>query len=160
MRIVALLLVFAAFPALRAFAQPVVSSTDLLNVIRCEEGSERGALRILQDPRVDTLISRYVEANRLAGGVQGYRILIYRRGHPTARQEADNTVLQFHDKLPEVPLYLDFESPDYYVIRVGDYRTMIEAAKKLPEIRRHFPNAYIVSSVIKINSEQSQQIDE
>lgn len=136
-----------------SFSQAIVRTSDLMNAVRSDTAT--GELRIIQDPRVDTLLSRQIAVNRDAGGIPGYRILIYRRGHPGARQEADRIVQDIYTRLPGLAVYLDFESPDYWIVRAGDYRTRIEATKAITAVKRHYPDAYIVRTRINIPQHKS-----
>ena len=57
-------------------AQVFIKTSDLFPVTRPD--SKGGELNIIQDQRADTLMSRYILANRfLKGGMEGYRIQIY-----------------------------------------------------------------------------------
>jgi len=55
-----------------------------------------------------------------------------------------NAVLsRFYAEFPNTPTHKVYESPEYKV-RVGQYRTKLEAERALILIRKEFPNAIIV----------------
>ena len=141
-----ILLFIAVLPGL--YGQRIMSTSDLLGT-----GTgyyTRGELFLFQDPALDTLISRHIEANRLAGGVDGYRIQVFRKGHRTAREEADNVMAKVISDFPELKAYQEFASPNFYIVRIGDFRTKIEATRMLGRVRRAFSDAYIVRQKINI----------
>jgi len=146
-RLVPILLLFIVVQA-GLYGQRIMRTSDLLGA-----GSgynTRGELFLFQDPAIDTLISRHIEANRLAGGVDGYRIQVFRKGHRTAREEADNVMAKAISDFPEIKAYQEFASPNFYIVRIGDFRTKIEATRMLGRVRRAFSDAYIVRQRINI----------
>ena len=50
-----------------------------------------------------------------------------------------------------MPCYLIFQEP-YYKVRIGDYRTKMEAEKFLNEIEQDYPNAFVVQDEINFPS--------
>jgi hypothetical protein len=115
---------------------------------RSSPDKNTGSLNIIQDPRVDTLISRYVLGNKNLKGMWGFRVQIYRNGERGAQEESKNVMQQFLIDFPELKSYLLFQKPGYFLIRAGDFRTKVEGTKQLYLIRRKFPNAYMVQDVI------------
>jgi hypothetical protein len=144
-RILALLLLILSQVAP---SQKIVRVSNLL-----PQGSSmlsRGVLSIYHDAAGDTLISRHIEANRLAGAIDGYRIQVYRRGARNAGEEADKIMAQVIVDFPELRPYKEFESPNYYIVRIGDFRTKIEATRLLARVRRSFPDCYLVKQKINL----------
>jgi len=140
-----LLLVIAGFTV---NAQRIVNTVDLLNTK--PDDPYRGDLMIFHDRAIDTLISRHIEANRLAGGIDGFRIQVYRKGHRAAREEADKVMAQVISSYPEMRAYLEFEIPNFYIVRLGDFRTRIEAMRALAKVRRSFADSYLVRQKINL----------
>jgi hypothetical protein len=113
-----------------------------------------GKLNIFQDLNVDTLVSRYVLANKVLtegtdGDMEGYRIQIYRSSNRNAREESNKVRADFMIEFPDLQSYADYDKPGYFLVRVGDFRTRMESAKALYLIRKKYPNAYIVPCLIK-----------
>ncbi|MFO7574097.1 MAG: SPOR domain-containing protein [Bacteroidales bacterium] len=129
-------------------AQRIVKTVDLFNV--GQDDPYRGDLFIFHDPAIDTLISRHLEANRLAGGIDGYRIQVYRRGHRAARDEADKVMAQVISDYPDMRAYQEFERPNFYIVRLGDFRTRIDAMRALEKVRRSFSESYLVRQKINL----------
>ena len=51
-------------------------------------------------------------------------------------------------RFPDIKSKVTFESPGYYKIRVGNYRTRMEGTKDLVMIRKFYPDAYLVPDKI------------
>ena len=133
-------------------AQPVVKTSDLFQ--RAEEEMGNGKLEIDQDAALDTIISRQLLANKKLFevnnhfGMEGYRIQIYASNNRNAREESNKTRAEFMSKFPDIVSYPLYAEPGYFKVRVGDFRTRIEATKLFQSISRDFPGAYIVPDVI------------
>lgn len=139
-----LMLAFLGFGAVLN-AQELIKAEELVN------GSGRygaGSVEINQDPRVDSLLSRHIMANAKVNGINGYRIQIYRGSGRKAREGANETKAEFISEFPEIPSYIGFDPPNYFKVRVGDYRTKHDAYPEFRKVKRKFPNAYLVPDII------------
>jgi hypothetical protein len=133
------------FPVCRA--QDYFKTADLFQTK--ESNKKGGTLNIIQSPSVDTLISRYVLANRmLEGRMEGFRVQIYRNSNRNAREESNKARAEFIIEFPDIPSYAMYEKPGYFLVKAGDYRTKVEGTKQLYLIRKKFPNAYLVPDKI------------
>jgi hypothetical protein len=147
-----LYLFFLGFISEFATAQFFEKTSDLFK--RSAVNSQTGHLNIIQNPAIDTLISRYILANKNAydavgySGMDGFRIQIYNSNNRNARMEAPKTGADFMSKFPGIASYPLFAEPGYYKIRVGDFRTRTEATKLFLSISKEFPDAYIVPDII------------
>jgi hypothetical protein len=157
-----LLLVFliAGFSTVIVWSQTIVSSTDLFK--RADNNYLAGKLNIVQDPALDTLISRYIfsyknmEEKIGYSGMEGYRIQIYSSSVRNAREESGKVRAEFMSKFPDIVSNLLFAEPGYYKIRVGDFRTKTEATKFFLSISKVFPNAYIVPDIINFPDQNNK----
>jgi hypothetical protein len=112
-----------------------------------ESDNRSGSLNLIQDLRVDTLVSRYVLANKNLKGIWGFRIQIYRS--PDRNADKANAVSQeFMVEFPDIRSYVMFQKPNWFLVETGDFRTKVEGTKLLYLIRRKFPHAYFVMEVI------------
>jgi len=133
-------------------AQPFVRTTDLFN--REDSNIHSGQLKIIQDPSIDTLISRYILINeniyRNYGryGMEGFRIQIYSSSNRNAREESNKARAAFMSKFPDISSYPLYAEPGYFKIRAGDFRTKSEATKLFLLISKEFPDAYLVPDII------------
>lgn len=102
---------------------------------------------IFQDKRVNELVLKHVLINEAKKGkMKGYRVQIHFGSEKTKALEVKSKFISQNYK--EVA-YLDYQQP-YFKIRVGDFRTKLEAYKFLQEILGGFPGAFIVSDDIEL----------
>lgn len=114
-----------------------------------QQPAVKGAVNIIQDERVNELIEKYIESNKTFDGHSGYRIQIFFDSGSNSRSRANNERRKFLSLYPEMETYITFDAPNFKV-RVGDFRTRIEAEKALRDIRNHFEMAYVVPSKIAL----------
>lgn len=119
-----------------------------------------GNLNIIQDQAIDTMISRYIISNKKirttegTQGMYGFRIQIYYSSVRNARVESDKVRMDFISKFPDLISYAQYQEPGWFMVRVGNYRTKTECYKDLILIRREFPNAYLVPTVINFPNQK------
>lgn len=132
--------------------QSIIKTSELFKT--AETNTDRGKLIIIQDPALDTLISRYILGNKLLSakytylGMEGFRIQIFNSSSRNAREESGKVKAEFITKFPNLNSHELFENPGYFKIRVGDFRSKTEATKLFLEISKEFPDAYIVPDFI------------
>lgn len=127
--------------------QRLIKAEELVNPETIRESA--AYIDIQQDIRVDSLLSRHISANGKIDGISGFRIQIYRGSHRRAREEANEARSEFISEFPETESYLQFANPNYFKVRVGNYRTKHDAFFELNGIKKKFPDAYIVTDIIK-----------
>lgn len=108
---------------------------------------DTGVITIINDPRLDTLIDRYILSMAELKGLRGYRIQIYFGSGRNAREDANTTKANCIFYFPEQKVYVLYQSP-FYKVRVGDFRTRNEAYIWYKKIIGKFPQAYIVNDII------------
>ncbi|MEZ5195922.1 MAG: SPOR domain-containing protein [Bacteroidales bacterium] len=119
----------------------------LLSLSLFRKRMNRDELQIIQDPLVDTLLSKHLYLNEQNPGIEGWRIQIFFEAGNFSKTQAIEAKAEFVSKYPELRNYLIFQEP-YYKVRIGDYRTKIEAEKVLKEIIGDYPNAFVVKDEI------------
>ena len=93
------------------------------------------------------LVLKHIQINELKKGkTKGFRVQIHFGSEKAKALEVKTKYLTLHY---ETPVYLDYQQP-YFKIRVGDFRTKLEAYKFLQTISGDFPGAFIVSDEIKL----------
>jgi len=132
------------------YGQDDFKIVDLLNKNRSEE--EKEMLIIRQDSRIDTLVNRHIIANAHKNGVRGYRIQIYRGGHRTAQDEANRVMAGFINEFPDIPTHLSFDKPNWFKVKVGDFRSREEAALCFYRILQKYPDAYLIRDDIDLEN--------
>ena len=58
--------------------------------------------------------------------------------------------LKFNNLYPEIPTEIIFDSP-YYKLTIGNFRSKNDALKLKDQIRKKFPGAHHISSIINLN---------
>lgn len=124
-------------------------------LINCmAQGYQEGDVIIVQDSRIDTLlkyhrvINKALQDNLNDDGIAGYRIQVFFDSGNNSKSRATAVMEAFIEKYPEVGCYISFKEP-YYRIRVGDFRSKIEALGFLDKILRSYPNAWVIKDKIK-----------
>jgi hypothetical protein len=92
-------------------------------------------------------MARYVRVNGINPVTEGWRIEIFFEAGNYSKKLAMEARAEFVEHYPEVPSYLIFQQP-YYKVRVGDYRTKMEAERFLHAIEKDYPQAFVVSDEI------------
>jgi hypothetical protein len=103
---------------------------------------------VVADPAIDLLVEKHVKANSEGRGFPGFRVQIFSDSGNGARERANDKRSSFVSKYPDVPAYLDFNNPNF-IVRVGDFRTKLEARKFLNSINVEFPYAFVRKDMIQ-----------
>jgi hypothetical protein len=99
-----------------------------------------------QDSLVHALANRHLAINKARRSMPGYRIQIY---FGSDRTRANDIKTDFLQLFPHTGTYLVYQQPNFK-IRVGDYKTRLEAMKFLKEIQPLFSGAFIVKDDVKL----------
>lgn len=106
---------------------------------------DTGKIEIIQDPQIAELLNKQIEINSKAP-IQGYRIKIH---FGADKNKANEIRGKFISLFPNVPAYSKYDQPNFN-IRVGDFRTKLEAFKFLKEAQVEFPAAFVVRDEIEL----------
>lgn len=104
---------------------------------------------IIQDARVDMLVTKHIQINQAINAMDGYRIQLFSDSGNNSKTAAQAVQDEFLVKYPETGVYLTFKSPNYKV-RIGDFRTRLDAQRFLNEIAVDYPNAFIIVDQINL----------
>lgn len=110
---------------------------------------KQGDIQVVQDDKVDLLVSKHVIINQNSPGIEGFRIQIFFDSGSNSKSRAQSVYESFRAKFPGTGAYLTFKTPNYKV-RVGDFRTKLDAQRFLNEILPEYPNAWITADVINL----------
>jgi len=108
---------------------------------------QTGDVKIIQDSRVDSLVKMHIELNKKNPHIAGWRINIFFEAGNNSKKMAMEAKAKFVQSYTNVPCYVVFQEP-YYKVRVGDYRTEMEAEKFLKKIVDEYPNSFVVEDEI------------
>ncbi|MCD6180496.1 MAG: SPOR domain-containing protein [Bacteroidales bacterium] len=107
-----------------------------------------------KEQRLDSLIMLHKELNAINSSIPGYRIQIYFESGNYSKSKAVEVKKAFESDYLGYSAYISFNEP-YYRVRVGDFRTKIEAVGFLKKILRKYPNAFEVKDMISFGNFES-----
>jgi len=100
-----------------------------------------------EDLRIDGLLQLHIAYNAAFPVMPGYRIQLFMESGNTALEKAEKITEKFEEKHENTPAYITFGEP-YYRVRIGDFRSRLEAIKFLNSIQRSYPQAWVVKDKI------------
>jgi hypothetical protein len=105
------------------------------------------AVIIYNDPQIENLVELHIDYNEEFPLIDGYRIQLLMRAGNTALDEANQIKDEFQENYPEINTYVTFREP-YYRLRVGDFRTRLEAMEFMEKLKRSYPQAWVIKDKI------------
>lgn len=125
--------------------------------------AQKGVVKEIKDPLIDSLILRRTEVSRTDANVHkvivssfGYRVQIF---YGSDRREVFKQQAKFKNAYPKIGTYITYNAPNYY-LRVGDFRTRLEAQKVMNELRPVFSTLFIFRekiNAVKLDSTTNDQ---
>ncbi len=110
-----------------------------------------GRVQIIYSGDAENIISKHISINQKAKGFQGYRIQVYFGSGNEAKAKAQQLRTELKSSFPQYDNYLIYETP-FFKVRIGDFRTKMEAYKLFKEIQTQYPSAFIVEDLISFPS--------
>lgn len=109
-----------------------ILSTGILYTVNAQQGT----VNIKQDERIDKLLDVYKSVNSKS---DFYQIQVGFGSHEKAQELKSQVDVDF----PNLYSKIEFESPTYRV-RLGRFKTKLEAERKFLEVRKKYPNAMLL----------------
>jgi hypothetical protein len=97
------------------------------------------------DPRVKTAVNKHINTN-VKSKSKGYRVQLYSGVDQDKAKSIRSKFLNEYGK--DANAYIVYDPPNFK-LRVGDFRTRLEAYRFLKKIKADFPSAYIVETEIE-----------
>lgn len=117
-------------------------------MVSAAQYQQQGSVVVMQSSLVDSVLSDY-EALRLkimenpdSKAIPGYRIQIFFDSGLNSSDRARQIRDEFMMKYPEIQAYVSWKAPNYRV-RVGDFRSRLEAEKTIQLIMVDYPSAWV-----------------
>lgn len=101
---------------------------------------------VKQDIQTASLLYKYKEYNRKREFAEGFRIQIM---YTDVRDEVYQSKGAMYKEYPDLSSYVEYEQP-YYKLRLGDFKSRLEATYYLQQVVTLYPGAFIVRDKIKI----------
>lgn len=149
-----------------AFAQKDTELSRPVTVFMSEPDSnlyeevKEGEINIHADERLDALMEKYAtlsEEKKIP--IYGFRVQLASSSGNNAKNTVNEVKRKFLMNYPNSPAYLVWEAPNYK-IRVGDFRTKLEAEKFMRQISSLFPYAFLVRDEINFPQLPEQDSEE
>lgn len=101
------------------------------------------------DARIDSVLRLSYMQNVKYPTIQGYRIQIYKGAGNEALNRALTVQKNFEERY-NIKAYVTFNEP-YYRVRVGDFRTRLDAIRFLNKIKSRYPLAWEIKDQIRFS---------
>jgi len=106
-------------------------------------------VQVHQDEQLMQVFEQYQLYHEKHPEIPGYRIEIFSSSGANSKLKARSNRLRFTQEFDSIPAYVVWEYPNFEV-RVGDYRTKLEAEQALQGIIPSFPFAFITKDDIQL----------
>ncbi len=106
--------------------------------------AQQGKVVVIKDPQIDSLISKRLAISRAGSSRNtvtslGFRVQIF---SGLGRDDAYSEQSKFKSLFPGVTSYVSYTQPNYRV-RVGDFRTKLEAQKFMNDLKKQYNSLFI-----------------
>ena len=110
--------------------------------------SQNGNTETIKDSRIDALVKKQgaVIPPATVPQITGYRIQLFFDIDKKAVDDARN---KFSGQFPKIDTYVIYNAPNYF-LKVGNFRTQMEAEKVKKAIDLDFPTNYVVKELINL----------
>ena len=110
--------------------------------------SQENQIEIIKDNRIDALVKKQGEIIPPASVPQitGYRIQLF---FDIEKKAVDDARAKFISMYPKVDTYVTYTAPNYF-LKVGNFRTHLEAEKVKTSVDKDFPTNYIIKELINL----------
>jgi hypothetical protein len=110
--------------------------------------AQTGDVTIIKDNRIDGLVAKEGEivSPAINPQIDGFRIQLFFDSERSAINDARGT---FIAKYPRIDTYTTYSAPNFF-LRVGDFRTRLEAEKVMEDLKDLFPTSFIVLEKINL----------
>lgn len=116
-------------------------------IVNIKAQPKTGSVKIKGDIiYLDSIIDKKNRENAIHQTIGGYRIQLFSGNE---RNNANNIKTKFLKLYPDQPAYLAYNQP-YFKIRIGDFRTKLEAKLFYNKIKSEFGECIIVADKINL----------
>ena len=101
--------------------------------------SQEAKVSVNQDPKFEQLLNEKRKINSSITINDRYKIQIFNGDTETSKK----TLLDFKRENKDIDATIVFSTP-LYKVWVGNYKTRIEAEKNLSDLKKRYPNAFLI----------------
>lgn len=109
--------------------------------------AQQGNITVVENPTITNLVEKHKYLNEKQK-LSGWRVQIFFESGNNSKSRAYTKKGSFMALYPETSVYLVFQSP-YYKVRVGDFRTRMDAEGFRQKILGDFPEAFVIKDEIR-----------
>ena len=108
----------------------------------------QGTVEVIKDSRIDALVRNEgaIVSPATTPQITGYRLQLFFDSNKSAVDDARS---RFIAMFPKVDTYVEFTAPHYF-LKVGDFRTQMEAEKVKAEAEKSFPTSFVVKEKVNL----------
>ncbi len=117
----------------------------LRDSVKGGDRASKGRLVWISETGIDSLIRKFQRINKKRPILEGYRVQIF----SGSREKAEKVKSRFLEEYSGIPVHNEWNPPTFQ-IRVGNFRTRLQAERYRQKILGDFPNAYIVNATIDL----------
>lgn len=114
-------------------------SLTFVAVISSGMNAQNGSIGVSQDPKFEQMLAEKRRINSSITVNDRYKVQIFTGDSETAKKNLSDFKRQF----PNHDVTVVFSTPAYKVW-AGNFKTRIEAERNLDEIRKKYPNAFLI----------------
>ena len=117
-------------------------------VLGFQNAFAQGSVEIKKDPRIDNLIKQegMIVPPATSPQISGYRIQLFFDTNKDAVNEARSKFISLY---PKIDTYVTFTAPNFF-LKVGDFRTQMEAEKVKSTVDVQFPTSNIIKEMVNL----------
>jgi len=110
--------------------------------------SQTGDIQVKKDSRINALVAKQSEVvpPDTKTKINGFRVQLY---FDSDRGTINNARSRFIAQYPRVDTYVEYNAPNYY-LKVGDFRTRLEAEKIKAAMTAEFPTSFVIEEDINL----------
>jgi hypothetical protein len=104
--------------------------------------AQQGDVKVVKDGRINALVAKQSQITppEVKPHIEGYRVQLY---FDSDRGNINNARSRFISRFPKIDTYVEFKTPNFF-LKVGDFRTRLEAEKVKAAIEMEFPTSFII----------------
>ena len=106
-----------------------------------------GKVEVVQDEKISKITYQYQQVSKEKPEIDGFRVQIFFDSGTNSKNKAASIKNDFEVAYPGTKSYLSYKEP-YYRVRIGDFRTLIEAVGFQKKIAGTYPNSFPVKDKI------------
>lgn len=110
--------------------------------------AQSGEVEVIKDARIDGLVRKQgmVVPPATSPQITGYRVQLF---FDSDRKLVDEARSKFIAAYPKIDTYVIFTAPNY-ILKVGDFRSELEAERVKDNLFKDFPTSFIVKELVNL----------